>query len=51
VNLRTRESVRSMPQGWVWRVVERRCVIIPRDTIVRPGKIIVDGRGGWVLVW
>jgi hypothetical protein len=40
VNVRTRERVRSMPQGCVCRAGERRCVIMPRERIARPGSII-----------
>ena len=45
VNVRTRERVRSMPQGCVCRVGDRRCVIIPRESIVRPGSISGGGGG------
>jgi hypothetical protein len=48
VKVRTRERVRSMPQGCVCRVGERRCVIMPREMMVRPGRIIV-GVYSWAV--
>jgi hypothetical protein len=52
VKARTRERVRSMPQGCVCSVGERRCVIMPREMMVRPGRIMVrvDGWAGLLSV-